>query len=153
MKEIKLIRGQIALVDDEDYELVSKYNWGMQSGGYARAVKYKQGKQITYLMHRLVMGFPDYEIDHKDHNKLNNCRSNLRLSNKATNSMNRRKQRGTYKSKFKGVTLVHKPYLAYITKDNKHISLGTHRTEKDAARAYNKAAIELFGEFACLNEV
>lgn len=158
MKEIILFKGQIAMVDDEDYEVVSKLKWGLMAGGYARSVFYINGKQKTILMHRLIMNAPPGSlIDHKDMNPLNNVKSNLRFADRALNSMNRGKQSGVYSSKYKGTYKRHgvwkykKPWISQISFNNKSICLGIFELEIEAAKAYDRAAIKYFGEFARLN--
>jgi hypothetical protein len=114
-------------------------------------------------MHRFVLGLTDPKIlvDHKDHIGVNNTRNNIRPATNGQNSANRRKSAKQSHSPYKGVTwqsnTKSKPWMAYIhTKvdgKRKIIHLGRFADEADAARIYNEAARDLFGEFACLNDV
>ena len=166
MKEIPLhgkkAAGRVALVDDEDYELVSQYHWhvsetarpGMRLPGiYARAMlPRRDGRRPSIRMHVLIMG--GRGIDHVDHDGLNNQRHNLRAADQQQNSRNRRPSAGG-SSDFKGVRW-HKQrrkWEAVIGVGGKARYLGLFADERLAALAYNAAASELFGEFACLNEV
>lgn len=111
----------------------------------------------TMYMHKEVLG-TDAVVDHINGNPLDNRKENLRISDLQTNSWNTRKHRNgkrIFTSRFKGVFLVQKTkrWAAKIVKDRKRISLGTFATEVEAARAYNEAAVRLFGEFAWLNEL
>jgi len=155
MKEIKLANNKgIALVDDEDYELVSKYKWHMLSATrrYARAaIKIETNKYIRTLMHKLIMDTKEH-IDHIDSDGLNNQRSNLRIATQSNNMMNASKQnRGS--SRHKGVCWQKKnnKWTAYITLNKIRYYLGIFIDENKAAEAYNIKAEELFGEYAKLN--
>jgi hypothetical protein len=159
MKKIPLSSGKaFALVDDDDFEWLSKYTWQlivMKSGVcYAtRNEKFYVGKvrkSRGYSMHREILGLTDGRIqcDHKDENGLNNQRSNLRVATRSQNRINKTKKEG-----FKGVHLVRRTgrYIAQITLNRKCYNLGTFDTKEAAAAAYNNAAIKLHGEFAKLN--
>jgi len=158
MFRIILTKNQIALVDDEDYELVSQYKWHTSSkkGHTFYAVAYAGGgrnnhKQIS--MHRLIMGASfGEEVDHINGNGLDNRKENLRLASRAENVRNKHISSGT--SSYKGVSLYRRTgrWRAQIEMAEKNIHLGYFKTEKEAARAYNYKALELFGDFACINE-
>jgi hypothetical protein len=157
MKSIELTRGYKTLVDDEDYDELNRYLWHAHDSGktyiYACRLDHKSGMMI--YMHRYIMRAPPHlTVDHRDKNTLNNTRSNLRLADKRQQSANSKKYTGCY-SKYKGVSkMTRSPkWWAYIRVDGKTKHLGLFVSEKDAARAYNKAAIEGFGEFATLNDV
>lgn len=95
---------------------------------------------------------PNELVDHKNHNTLDNRRTNLRVCTKADNVHNQRSQQGC-SSKYKGVYW-HKGnslWMAYIHKGKTNIPLGYFGDEVEAARSYDVAAREYFGEFACLN--
>jgi hypothetical protein len=158
MKRIPLTQGKFALVDDEDYEWLSQWKWYAHRGAhswYARRNQKTSTGSITITMHRYLLGLSREEapeIDHKDNNGLNNTRDNLRPATSSTNGQNRTRLRSNT-SGFKGVHY-HKPnkrWQARIVKDRIRRSLGLYATAEAAARAYDKAARELHGEYACLN--
>ena len=116
----------------------------------------------TILLHRLVMGITDPKvlIDHIDRNNtLDNRKTNLRLADRKINAINK-KVRKTSGTGFKGVEKVIQKnkkssdrvyYRAYIGINGKHKRLGYYKTPEEAAHAYDKAAVEIFGEFALTN--
>ena len=122
----------------------------------------KDGVKKTHQVHQLVaeefLNKAEIEyaliVDHIDCNKLNNQISNLRYVTKSQNMTNSVKQLNT-SSRFKGVHWhnIKSEWHANIQLANKHIYLGSYKYEIDAARAYNTKAIELFREYACLNQV
>ena len=101
-------------------------------------------------MHIFILGFKG--IDHIDGNGLNNQRNNLRKATHQENMMNRQSNKNS-SSQFKGVHWYERTnkWQARITFNQKRISLGYFTSEIDAAKTYNKKALELFGEFAKLN--
>lgn len=154
-----------ALVDDCDFEMLSKYTWTLnrkvtKSGGlicYARAHN-KVTHKGDVLMHRLILGLTDSKVfaDHKDRNGLNNQRSNLRIATFGQNSQNKgvchRNEAG-----FKGVVMNkenrYRKYCAIIIADGKRIFGGGFVTPEEAARKWNEMARQYHGEFAYQNPV
>ncbi len=156
-KEIQLTQGQIAIVDDEDYEYLSQWKWcahyDPKSKVYyaIRSSSRFLGKRNVIRMHRLVMGNPEnLEIDHIDANGLNNQKNNLRACTHVQNIQNRKKYKNSA-NKYKGVKSNYHKWMGRITSGGEQIYLGNFNTPEEAARAYDKKAIELFGEFANLN--
>lgn len=156
MKEIILTQGKIALIDDEDFEMVSKHKWRLQKGRnthYAITQIYHKRKMQAILMHRLILNpAENMDVDHINHNGWDNTRSNIRVCTKSQNCMNRNTHKGS-SSIYKGVCW-HKQcnkWRSRIRIHGKLIHLGDFHNEIDAAKAYNIKAVELFGEFAKLN--
>lgn len=149
VKRISLVDGFYALVDADDYEWLNQYTWHLCGGGYAaRAVR---GTQI--LMHREIMDAPKGKfVDHIDGNRANNCRANLRICTQNENMRNQGK-RPNATSPFKGVYIYRRTgkWCAKLQLNGKSIWLGYFDDEVEAARAYDRAAVEYFGEFARLN--
>jgi hypothetical protein len=150
--------GRVAFVDAADYDLVAQYRWWVwegigqrgRFGPYAQA-KIGSGRGAPKkLMHQLLTGNP--RTDHVNHDGLDNRRVNLRVATATQNLGNQRPVRGG-SSPFKGVYLRRDTgrWKAQIKVSGRWMSLGCHDTDADAARAYDIAAREAFGEFACLN--
>jgi hypothetical protein len=159
MKEVEISRGMVALVDDEDFEMVKRYRW-FALVYKDRDLVYAAVKQsgTTLLMHRLIMNpLKCFFVDHRDHNGLNNTRDNLRLCTASQNLGNQRactsRSGINTHSKFKGVSFYKKSqrFLAYIKIGKKQKYLGSFNNEIDAAFAYDRKALEVFGDFAYLN--
>lgn len=152
IKHIALTRGFTAVVDAADYPLLSQSKWiaGMRTDGKAYAYS---SKKHGPSMHRLIIGGDStLWVDHINGDTLDNRRSNLRLVTGAQSNMNRRVRRDS-KTGFKGISLHHSGlyYRAAIHLNKKTVHLGYHRTAEEAARAYDAAAKQHFGEFAHLN--
>jgi len=162
MKEIPLTQGKVALVDDEDYDFLMQWKWVARKRPHTyyveRSIYLGGGRRKpirkTIIMHRVIMKTPPgMEVDHIDHNGLNCQKSNLR---NCTHNQNARNIRASGISKFLGVSIRRSgksigQIISQITINKKKIHLGCFNTEEDAARAYDKKAKELFGEFANLN--
>jgi len=158
VKEITCYGGEIVLVDDEDYPLLSRHTWhtsGYDDNKYAiTKIPNKNCTERNFYMHNLILGFATV-IDHEDRNNFNNQKYNLRPATHAQNEWNKAKQKTTSgrpcSSKYKGVSLVKGAWRAQIKRNGVMHYLGQYRNEEDAARAYNKKAAELSGDFVWLN--
>lgn len=156
MAEIRLYCGGVVLVDDQDLPLVSGFNWTLDSEGYVVACTKVDGEWKIVKMHKLL--FED-RVDHKNRNRTDNRRENMRFCTQAQNNANRTKTTLKTTSVFKGVCWdkQYSKWRASISVSvpgrpkTKH--LGRFTSERDAALAYNAAASARFGEFACLNNV
>ncbi len=140
--------GQVVLVDNEDYEELSKYRWHV-NGKYASRSVFPNRR---IYMHRLILGAKaGEEVDHIDQNKFNNTRENLRICSRSENMQNRTLR--TNKSGFVGVYFDRKRGLwrSKITAAGKFKHLGHFELPQEAARAYDCAAKEIYGKHARLN--
>ena len=154
--------GKAILLDSSDWKAIHGYHWNVDKLGYAVTTK----KYKAYKMHRLILGLNDSKVhvDHINHNRSDNRRSNIRPCSNAENQRNKRPtgetqylgvtyQNCSYKSVKTGETLHYRYLKAKIRVNDKLIHLGTFTDEIEAAKAYNEAAKIHFGEFANLNKV
>ena len=148
MKQIDLTHGQIALVDDEDYDYLMQWNWcATKLHGLYYACRWSKRKKIT--MHRIVMNAPQHLFcDHINHITTDNQKQNLRLCTHKENAKNRT---GFGKSKYLGVGVYDGYYTARCNDSGSRPFLGCFRLETEAAIAYDIAAMKHHGEFANLN--
>ena len=148
---IPLTKGLFAVVDKCDYERLSQYKWFAKRCGHSwYAARGLKGR--TYFMHWGVLGRKEgFITDHINGNGLDNRRENLRFATQSENRRNRRKWQG---KNYKGVRYREdmKKWEALIRVDGKLKSIGYFDRAIEAARAYDRAALEHFGEFARINE-
>jgi hypothetical protein len=157
MKELELTQGQVALVDDIDYDYLSQWKWcaAWEYNGFraTRGVYLPNGKHTTLRIHTVIaerMGIDPKLIDHKDQNPLNNCRSNLRAATGTQNQHNRGAQKNSGTG-VKGVCFVKKAgkYMAQIRDKGNQYYLGCFDTIPEAASVVQKKREELAEEFTC----
>jgi hypothetical protein len=160
MKEIQTKKG-IVLVDDDDFVNLSKFKWYVTSKGYCARRVTIGDKLKQVFMHRFITNAPDnLNVDHKDRNKLNNQKNNLRLCEQMQNTWNSEKRNNLVTSKFKGVSIEncrgYKYYKCKITVNGKIIRKFfplTTEGEIQAAKKYNELAKEHFKDFALVNNI
>ena len=149
-----------ALIDDEDYEKLSKFKRYLLKRKHKnlRVVRYEKitsKKRVKRLLHREICNAAVGSIiDHIDNDVLNNCKANLRACTRTQNCYNRSLNIDNT-SGYKGVVF-HKTkgkFAAQIGFKSKSRHIGYYKTKEEAAKAYNEKAKELFGEFAKLNDV
>jgi len=160
MKQIPLTQGKFAIVDDKDYDWLNQWKWHAAKhppGGYyyaRRQTSRKNKKRWLISMHRQIMNvLSGMQIDHINHNSLDNRRCNLRICNQSQNNQNRSKAKNEKSSQYKGVSQRSgkKKWRAHIQLNKEPLGIGSFDNEIEAARAYDNKAKELFGEFALLN--
>lgn len=154
-RKILLTQGKYTLVDDKDYEWLNQWKWHITKKGYA-ARNYWEGKITKNIkMHRLILNTPiNMQSDHINGNRLDNRRNNLRIVNQYQNQRNSRLRKDSITG-YKGASW-HKAsnkWQSQIFANNQKIYLGLYLTKELAAKAYDKKAKELFGEFARLNVI
>jgi hypothetical protein len=152
MKKIQLTRGQMTFVSDRDYPRLRPWKWMAAWNERAQtfyAVRSKDGFSMARFILGLTPGMkPD--VDHRDHDTLNNQRRNLRKSTPTQNHGNTRLPKNNT-SGFKGVYKKRNRWQAKIEVNQQQISLGCFDIPENAARAYDRAARKHFGKFALTN--
>lgn len=144
----------VVMVDDTDYDEVMKYKWYVYKSKETYYVRGRQAKKQVHL-HRYLLGLtnPKIQIDHRDHNGLNNQRDNLRIATNQQNQFNRQKTKlikgMTPTSLYKGVSWKksHKKWYAQIQTNGKTKHIGLFTDEYEAHLAYNSAAEKIQGEY------
>jgi hypothetical protein len=136
-------------IDVDDIEKVRPLKWCVGNHGYAENVKTKT------LLHRIIIeSIPvGLEIDHINRDRLDNRKSNLRIVNRAQNAINS-SLCSTNKTGFKGVCWVKRcnKYVVQLNKNGVRVYYGHFDDKVEAAKMYDIAAIEFFGDFAATNE-
>ena len=160
MREIELTRGQRAIVDDADFDWLNQWKWTADTDGYnwyAYRVVRKNSKNLKIRMHRLILGLgrgDRRQIDHINHNGLDNRRCNIRICSCQQNQQNQKNQINVT-SKFKGVSKCKQrnkyKWRTCIVINGKQKTIGRFEMEEVAALAYDIAATREFGEFANCN--
>jgi len=142
------------MVDDEDYEYLNQWKWCLNEDGYATRMRQRSGVSKCIIMHREITKVPiGMFIDHKNGNRIDNQKENLRICTISENSMNRAAwlsrdlPKGVYQ-RVKGGR-----FQAQIKVNKKNIWLGQFDTVLDAANAYDEQAKKYHGEFARLNSL
>lgn len=148
--EVHLItsKGDIIKIDLEDFDKVKDYCWSKNSVGYAQA-RVLDGRNSVILMHRLIMNAtPSDIVDHKNHNELDNRKSNLRMCSQSENMANQKLSKantsghkGVYWNKEKS------KWSAQIGHRGRKIRLGYFENIEDAIKAREEAELKYFGKY------
>jgi hypothetical protein len=151
--------GKYALVDEEDFPQLSRWSWyltrpyGRHQGGYV--LRSSGGKK--FLLHRVVTDAPlDLVVDHRNFNKLDNRKSNLRVCTNKLNSAHRRSKQKNNTTGFVGVRRAYNgrgyssdKWMVFVA----HKYRGRFPSKKEAAEEYNRVARKMYGEFAFQNSL
>lgn len=158
MKKIPLTQGKFALVDDGDFERVSAFKWCFCNGYATRKqhIRYDGKKRIRKMvyMHRFIMETQDgLETDHRNRDKLDNRKENLRICTRNENGRNRTARGENNKSGYKGVSWSNpnRKWRVYIKVNNNNMYLGYFNDIIEAAKAYDIAAKKYHGDYANMN--
>ena len=142
MQKIALTRGFFAVVDNDDCERLSRIKF------YAHGKSRIYARSLThgFLHHHILCKMPGLVVDHIDGDSLNNCRANLRYLTTSQNKFNA----GAYRrpdqtSAYRGVAKRKTGWMARITVNQKTVSLGTFKTETEAAQAYEARRRQIVG--------
>jgi len=169
MKKIELTKGQFALVDNEDFEWLIRWEWCADNNGYAvrheQKSEYQDRPRGMRKMHREILLHHGIDIegkfiDHKNHIEYDNRKNNLRIADYSQNMANSRLMPQNT-SGYKGVQKMNKntpfnitkPWAASLVFKGKRIFKGMFETKKEAASAYNELAKRYFGEYARFNQI
>lgn len=160
MKAVPLTQGYFAVVDDVDYDRVAEFRWHVKhakrKNRYAQRMIGKFGHRKVLTLQNFILGIAGI-VDHRDGDGLNNRRLNLRPCSTSQNAVNRIVSKSVNKSGFKGVhngqgkDELSPKWTATIWLSGQSVHLGRFKTKEEAAAAYDKAAMQHFGEFARLN--
>lgn len=161
MKEIQLTRGKVTIVDDEDFERLNQHKWWANKGNEKRPYWYalrqyrdpskgpNHGKRVLVLMHREVINAPkEVFVDHINGDRLDNRKQNLRLCTNAQNLQNQKRYKPGYKGIYRNKD---GRWAVMIQANGVYHYLGRYKSERTAAKEYDKIAKLLHGEFANLN--
>jgi hypothetical protein len=158
--DIHLTQGQVAVIDEATLPIAVLFRWTAQKSSGNRRKYYVvangrdgEGRRVRLHLHRLVADAPQgLDVDHWDGNTLNNRLNNLRVCSESQNLGNSRRSRNNT-SGFKGVASCKRggPWKSYIWRNGRSECLGRFDDAEAAARAYDDAARETFGEFARVN--
>jgi hypothetical protein len=152
-RKIELTQGQYAIVDPEDFETLNQIKWYAKKDEYNFYAEHKDARK-TISMHRMIMK-PEGNlvVHHKNHNGLDNRKTNLKVVTRAENNLSNRQGFNRGKSRYKGVRWhkVHQKFYAVLIHKGRRIFLGYFDDEIEAAKVYDEAAREYRGEFAMLN--
>ncbi len=146
MRRIPLTQGKVALVDDEDYEYLNQWKWWYLRVGYAAT---RINNEYTY-MHRFLISTPkNFYTDHKNMNKLDNRKSNLRIVNNSLNNFHK----GAQSNNTSGIPGVawdkaNNKWIAQIMINRKNKKIGRYILKEDAIKARKESELKYFGEFA-----
>ena len=145
----------IVLLDKENVEKIRDFKWYLSKFGYVVGTNRKKWKDKIFWLHRLILGLGKHkqDIDHKNGDKLDNRKINLRLATRSQNLQNMKMRKNI--SGYKGVDWhpQTQKWRSSLKLNGKRISLGCYYSKEDAALAYNRGAEKHFGEFARKNEV
>jgi hypothetical protein len=145
---LQLTQGYYTLIDADDFEKINHRSWSVRG----RAAQMPYGYSGAGPIHRIIMDCPPHlVVDHINQNPLDNRKANLRLATKSQNAVNIKQKRNNKTSQYKGVSGANGQWLAHVTLGGAPLYLGSFKSEKKAAQAYDSAAAVVFGEFAVLN--
>jgi hypothetical protein len=160
MKKISLTQGQVALVDNSDFDFLNQWKWYAHKKKddntfYARRKGNRKENFKTIFMHRVILNIPhgDKRIpDHINRNGLDNRKCNLRIVNHSINR-NNSKILSNNTSGYRGVhySKKDKRWRSRISINGKRINIGTYKDIIDAAKAYDVVVLELIGVIIPLN--
>ncbi len=163
MRYINLTKSKQAKVDSEDFEFLNQWKWQYVEsltsplGTARRTRRLKNGKRVAVFMHRLITKAPKgSDVDHADHDSLNNQKANLRICSRSQNAMNGVKRKWkNVSSPYKGVSWHKriKKWSVNIVIRGKQKHLGYFKDPRVAAFVYNQYAKIWYGDFAKLNEI
>lgn len=154
-KLLPLSRGLFTLVDDDDFASLNQYKWYAATGNYAYRTVKTDGQRTNISLSRTILGVGANQlVDHINGDNLDNRRCNLRPATTAQNTANQVNLQSTNTSGYRGVTKTSaNRWTAMVSVEGKRVRLGCFASPVDAAKAYDRAAVDIYGEFARPNYV
>ena len=148
-KLIPLSGGYVSIVDDDDYNELSRHSWSGAVDGRQKELVYARSWTGGAMHRRIMKASKGLVVDHINHDTLDNRKANLRICTNTQNTQWQANRPG--KTGYRGVHINKTRFQARIRNDGKSIHIGYFATALEAARAYDTAALDLRGEFAVLN--
>lgn len=137
MKAISLSKGAVAFVDDEDYEALRQWRWYLHSEGYAARSIHGPKRQMVYMHRQLISPPEGMEVDHRNRNRCDNRRCNLRVVTHGQNARNKKRRRDNV-SGFNGVFWSHgrRLWIAQTSVDGRVVQIGAFNSAEVASEAH-----------------
>jgi hypothetical protein len=153
VRHIPLTQGLYARVDASDYPWLSRHNWCAKHDGHTYYAMRRRHGKVIYMHQEIMLPAEGYVVDHINGHGWDNCRRNMRICTRNQNMRNRAKCTRPCTSPYKGVSRNRKTgqCIARIGYKGEKIYLGTFKTDREAARAYDRAAVLFHGPYARLN--
>lgn len=144
--------GKVFIIDSDDEWVLDRFVFHERNGYIMTNATTDSGKRVLLFLHRIIMNPDDCEmVDHKNLNKADNRKRNIRVCTRSQNMANRRTFSNSttgLKGVFNNPKRSGKPYRSQIKVQGKVIHLGYFNTKEEAKDVFNSASVYHFGDFA-----